>query len=64
MANRVSLKSTKVTRSTQSGRFVKSPAKSGSVKTAQVDRAIKKVAKRRNENSAKNASSRSAQVKA
>jgi hypothetical protein len=33
----------RVTRSTVSGRFVKSPAKAGSLKFRQVDKAIKKV---------------------
>lgn len=46
MANKTSGK--RVPRSATTGRFVKSPAKAGSVKYRQVDRAVKKVASRRN----------------
>jgi hypothetical protein len=38
----------RVSRSAGTGRFVKSPAKAGSVKNRQVDRAVKTVASRRN----------------
>jgi hypothetical protein len=38
----------RVSRSATTGRFVKSPAKAGSVRYRQVDRAVKTIASRRN----------------
>lgn len=46
MARKISSK--RVSRSALTGRFVKSPAKAGSVKYRQVDRAVKTVSNRRN----------------
>jgi hypothetical protein len=46
MAKKTSVK--RVSRSAITGRFVKSPAKAGSVKYRQVDRAVRTVSSRRN----------------